>query len=186
MSDSLPRNLGAYRLTEKLGAGGMGTVFRATQGTLERGVALKVLPPELARNPEYIQRFLREARAAAVLRHPNVVQVYDAGGTLVYRQPIARDVRLEAGEPVLWIRQIIGPGPAFDPEVCRRRSLETVNAVVEGDQVLFPQPGVGTGERGVILPADPDQLAALDAWDTWKLSGISAEEEADLDALDQD
>lgn len=114
------------------------------------------------------------------------VQVYDAAGTLVYRQPIARDVRLEAGEPVLWFRQIIGPGPAFDPEVCRRRSLETVNAVVEGDQVLFPQPGVGTGERGVILPADPDQLAALDAWDTWKLSGISAEEEADLDALDQD
>lgn len=79
MSDTTPKTLGGYSITGTLGAGGMGTVYKAVQGTLQRTVALKVLPPELARNPEYIQRFLREARAAAGLRHDNIVQVYDAG-----------------------------------------------------------------------------------------------------------
>jgi len=79
MGDSIPKTLGGYSITGTLGAGGMGTVYKALQGTLQRPVALKVLPPELARNPEYIQRFLREARAAAGLRHENIVQVYDAG-----------------------------------------------------------------------------------------------------------
>ncbi|MCK6470499.1 MAG: protein kinase [Planctomycetes bacterium] len=57
----------------------MGTVLKAVHETLERPVALKILPAEFSMNPEYVSRFLREARVVATLRHDNVVQVYDAG-----------------------------------------------------------------------------------------------------------
>jgi hypothetical protein len=113
-------------------------------------------------------------------------QVFDrATNELVYRQPIAREVRLDDDEPLLWFRQVVGEGPQFDLQVCRRRSLFTTDATVEGDRVTFPQPQATTGEYAVILTADPDQLARLDAWGTWKLTATSAEEEATLDALDE-
>lgn len=70
--------LGDFRLEKKLGQGGMGTVFLATQQSLDRKVALKTLSPEFAKKPDFVQRFLREARSMAKLQHPNVVQVYAA------------------------------------------------------------------------------------------------------------
>ncbi len=74
-----PESIGPYRIKRKIGQGGMGTVLEAVHETLERPVALKILPPEFSANPEYVSRFLREARVIATLRHENVVQVYDAG-----------------------------------------------------------------------------------------------------------
>lgn len=70
--------LGGYFIEERLGRGGMGTVYRARQLSLDRIVALKILSPRLTRNRDFIKGFLREARAAAKLNHPNVVQIYDA------------------------------------------------------------------------------------------------------------
>src|SRR5262249_31620046 len=71
--------LGTFILKEKLGEGGMGAVFRAHDVTLDREVAVKVLPPALAADGDYVDRFVREARTAAKINHPNVVQVYAAG-----------------------------------------------------------------------------------------------------------
>jgi hypothetical protein len=71
--------LGEYLLLDKLGAGGMGQVYRAVHRRMDRIVALKVLPPKVANDPEAIQRFQREVRAAAKLSHPHVVTAYDAG-----------------------------------------------------------------------------------------------------------
>ncbi len=68
-----------YRIVERLGKGGMGAVYRAVQLSLERDVALKVLSKELAKNETLIQRFEREAQAAARLSHPNLIGVYDFG-----------------------------------------------------------------------------------------------------------
>jgi len=79
MDATLPETIGSFRIVSKLGQGGMGAVYRAVHGTLERPVALKILPAEFANNPEYVTRFLREARTVAALRHENIVQVYDAG-----------------------------------------------------------------------------------------------------------
>ncbi len=71
--------LGDFIIEKKVGEGGMGTVFMARQESLDRVVALKVLPRSFAENPEFVERFRREARAAASLVHPNVVQVYSVG-----------------------------------------------------------------------------------------------------------
>ncbi len=71
--------LGDYQLLRKLGRGGMADVYAARQLSLGREVALKVLRPDFARDKDYIHRFRREARAAAKLNHPNIVQVYDVG-----------------------------------------------------------------------------------------------------------
>src|SRR5688572_31850336 len=73
------RRFGHCRLVRKLGAGGMGEVWLARHETLDKDVAVKVLPVDYAREQEAIERFLREARSAARLEHPNVVQVLDAG-----------------------------------------------------------------------------------------------------------
>src|SRR5439155_16611345 len=67
------RSLAQYRITASIGAGGMGEVYRAADARLGRDVAIKVLPPAMAADPERRQRFEQEARAASALNHPNIL-----------------------------------------------------------------------------------------------------------------
>ena len=73
------RRFGAYEVLDVIGAGGMGRVYRARNVTLDRVVALKTLAPQFSSDTGFVQRFLKEARAAARLNHPNIVQIYDFG-----------------------------------------------------------------------------------------------------------
>jgi len=73
------KTLGHYQITEKLGQGGMGEVYRAEDTNLSRQVAIKVLPDEFAHDPERLARFEREARALAALSHPNILSIFDFG-----------------------------------------------------------------------------------------------------------
>ena len=66
-----------FDITGKLGEGGMGVVYEAIDGHLDRHVALKILPPEKVANPARKQRFIREAKAASALSHPNIITIYD-------------------------------------------------------------------------------------------------------------
>lgn len=72
---------GNYRLVRLIGEGGFGEVYLAENPLIKRRAAVKVLLPELARSPEVVGRFLNEARAASAIRHPNIVEVLDAGAT---------------------------------------------------------------------------------------------------------
>jgi serine/threonine protein kinase len=78
--------LGNYQIVEKVGAGGMGSVYKAYQPALGRYVAIKVLPPQTAGDPSFAERFALEARAVGKLRHPGIVTAYDfsTNGDLAY------------------------------------------------------------------------------------------------------
>ena len=86
MSEELPRAIGQYEITGCIGKGAMGQVYKAVQPSLNRVVAVKVLPPDQGKNPDRVERFNREAQAVAMLNHPNVVQIIDKDqdGDLLY------------------------------------------------------------------------------------------------------
>src|SRR3989440_3413085 len=73
------KSLGQFRIVSQIGAGGMASVFKAYQPTLDRYVAVKVLPAYHARDPIFVKRFVQEARSVAKLQHANIVPIHDYG-----------------------------------------------------------------------------------------------------------
>ena len=79
MSDLIGKCIGQYEIVEKIGVGGMATVFKAYQASINRHVAIKILPTQFAHDPNFVERFTREAKAIAALEHPHILPVYDFG-----------------------------------------------------------------------------------------------------------
>ncbi len=135
--------LGDYSIEALLGHGGMGEVFRARDGRLERWVALKILPPEFVRDPDRRRRFQREAKSLAALNHPNIVTVFS----------------VEEGQP----RQPDGgssPEQGVGPALC----FMTME-LVEGETLSrsIPQSGMPLGRFFALAVALADALAAAHA-----------------------
>lgn len=112
--------VGNYRITAKLGAGGMGEVFLAEDTRLERKAAIKFLPTEFAADPERRQRFLKEARSASALNHPHVCVVYDVG---------------ETAEGLPFIAMEFVEGRALD-ELVKQGALDTTRVIEISIQVV--------------------------------------------------
>ncbi len=141
--------LGPYRILNQIGAGGMGQVFLAEHATMRRKVALKVLPPRQAADPASVELFYREARAAAVLDHPNIVHAYDVacdkgthflvleyidGETLDRR--LARRDRLAVGEAVGFaVQTAAGLHHAHEKGVAHR-DIKPANLLVGRDGIV--------------------------------------------------
>ena len=103
-----------YELGERLGSGGMSTVYQATDRVLERTVAVKVLAEHLSDDEKFVARFRREALAVAKLIHPNIVQVYDTGADDHRHFIVMEYVEGRSGAQLLQTRGRVGPEAAVE------------------------------------------------------------------------
>lgn len=151
-----------YRIDRQVGIGGMGTVFAATDERLGRSVAVKVLKEELSSDPKFVERFRREARAAAALSHPNIANVFDYGEDgsryfivmeLVEGRDLSRVMReegpLEASRALNLVEQMaLALGHAHSAGLIHR-DVKPANAIVmDGDRIKVTDFGIAraTGE----------------------------------------
>jgi hypothetical protein len=135
MSSIIGKEIGIYRITERLGQGGMGTVFKAVDINLDRVVALKVLNPEVADTPELVKRFHAEARVQAGLSHPNLATLY---AFMIWE-----------GRPVMVMEFI--EGETFQQMIARRGPIPADVTIPLFRQVLF---GLGAAHRRGIIHRD--------------------------------
>jgi serine/threonine-protein kinase len=105
---------GRYHIVDRIAAGGMGEVFRARDAVLEREVAIKVLHRQLAGDQGFVERFRREARAAANLSHPNIVAVHDWGAVDGIYYMVMEYVRGQSAREVLNAEGVLAPAQAAD------------------------------------------------------------------------
>jgi len=179
------RTVAGYQLIERIGSGSMGTVYKATQLSLQRTVAIKILSPHLARDPAYVERFLREARAVARLSHPNVISGIDVGEAEGVRYFV-----MEYASGLTVQRLIDRGGPMDESRVARvalqiaralehaheaglvHRDVKPDNILITGDGVAKlcdlglakdrPEAGVSMGTPHYISPEQAEGLADVD------------------------
>jgi serine/threonine protein kinase len=134
-----PSTIAHYRITSKLGEGGMGAVYRATDTKLNRDVAIKILPPAFAEDAARIQRFEREAQVLASLNHPNIAAIYgiEAGAIVMelvegddLKGPIPIDI------VIAYARQITAGLEAAHEKGIVHRDLKPANIKVTPDGVV--------------------------------------------------
>src|SRR4051812_2905200 len=150
-----PLQVAGYRIDAVAGRGGMGVVYRAQHMHLGRTVALKLLNPELAASEEFRERFIREARAAAELEHPNIVPVYDAGevdGRLYLAMKfiegtdlaelLEQETKLSADRAMPLLDQLADALDAAHRNGLIHRDVKPANALLEGDRLYLTDFGL--------------------------------------------
>ena len=189
--------VGSYRIDEKLGEGGMGTVYRATEVNLERTVAIKVLNADLAQKPAIVERFRAEAKAQANLNHPNVAVLYafltDHGNAMMvmeyvdgenFQQAVNRRGPLPAQEAVPLFKQALaGIGAAHEMGIVHR-DIKPANIMLNRrGTVKVMDFGIAkvVGDRG--LTRTGVQLGTVYYMSPEQVKGLSADARSDVYAL---
>ena len=172
--DLLGRTLGRYRIIEKIGEGGMGEVYRATDTRLGRDVAIKILPEGFTRDPERLARFEREARVLASLNHPNVATIHgleEAEGTryLVLELVDGVTLRSKLVEGALPIKTLVRLAAQIAEGLAKahaagivHRDLKPDNLMLTDDDFIkildfgLAKAAVEPDDRGSVMPTEPD------------------------------
>ncbi len=139
--------LGPFEIVEPLGAGGMGEVYRARDTRLEREVAVKVLPADLASDPERLKRFEKEARSASSLNHPNIVTIYDIGsegGVSYIAMELVKGEPLRAllGEGALPVRRLLQIGCQIAEGLAKAHAAGIVHRDLKPENVMVTEDGL--------------------------------------------
>ena len=130
--------LGPYEILAPLGAGGMGEEYRARAIRLNRDVAIKILPEDLAEDPSRRARFEQEARAVAALSHPNIAAVYDVGDGYIVSELVDGEP-LRAGK--LSVRKTIEVAVQIASGLAAAHSAGIVDRDLEPDNILLTRDG---------------------------------------------
>jgi serine/threonine protein kinase/Tol biopolymer transport system component len=138
--------LGSYEILASLGAGGMGEVYRARDTRLGREAAVKVLPEELARDPDRLGRFEQEARAASALNHPNIVTIYEVGFEagqpfLAMELVDGRSLREVMIPGALPLRRMLGIGTQIAEGLAKAHSVGIVHRDLKPENVMVSRDG---------------------------------------------
>jgi len=194
------KTISHYKITEKLGEGGMGIVYKAQDSKLDRFVAIKFLPPNLAASEELKERFIREAKSAAALNHPNILNIYEIdeedntlfivmefvdGRTLKsYINTITTGIGVEVKQAIEWIEQISnGLKAAHDMNIIHR-DIKTENIMIAKDgQLKIMDFGLAKLKGSAGITKSNTSLGTLSYMSPEQTMGIPADHRSDIWSL---
>ncbi|TET32786.1 MAG: FHA domain-containing protein [Planctomycetota bacterium] len=142
------RVLGSYRLIERLGAGGMGTVYLAEHVRDKKRYAIKVLSPNASSNPSFLERFYREGRAGEVLNHPNIVKIYDTTRNEQYHYMVMEYVQGEnldqkiEREKMLPVELVIDIGRQASSALAHAYDNQIIHRDIKPENIVLTKSGL--------------------------------------------
>lgn len=164
--------VGRYRIEGLLGSGGMGEVYKAADPTLNRPIALKVLRPELSRDPERLSRFLQEARAASALNHPNILTIHEVGDHdqsrfLVSEFVEGETLRQRLARGSLTLREILDIMIQASSALAAAHAASIVHRDIKPDNLMLRPDGyvkvLDFGVATMVRSKQPDAMATMAA-----------------------
>ena len=162
-SEPIPIEIPGYKILEKIGQGGMGTVYKARQLSMDRVVALKVLNDKYSSNREFVERFIREARAAGKLNHPNVIHVHDVSKANGLHYISMEFVDGSSVKELLRIDKTLPPAQVIDIGLQTAKALEfahennIIHRDIKPDNIMVTKDGVvKIADLGIAKSFDED------------------------------